>query len=147
MKTILWMLFVVVIVAALAMPLVAKSKEPAIEIRKLTPADDEVLEEWERVTAEPDVLGINAARLKRAKWNWQIFINAAEFVRRDPLASRMDADITAALKQVKGVTAVAREDTEVWVVQADASGEDLVRACAKALDKLAPEIRKHLETL
>jgi hypothetical protein len=45
MKTILWMLFVVVIVAALAMPLVAKAKEPAIEIRKLTPADDEVMEE------------------------------------------------------------------------------------------------------
>lgn len=145
MKTVIWIAVVLVIAAALAVPLLAKDKTSALEVRKITPEDSEVAEEWERVTSEPDVLGVNAARLKRAKWNWQIFINAAEFVRRDPLASRLDADITVALKKVKGVSAVAREDTEIWLVQGEAGGEDLIRASARALDALAPEIRKQLE--
>ncbi|RXK56672.1 hypothetical protein ESB00_12620 [Oleiharenicola lentus] len=145
MKAMFWIVVVLVVVAAIAVPLLAKDKPAPVEVRKITPEDSEVAEEWERVTAEPDVLGVNAARLKAAKWNWQIFINAAEFVRRDPLASCLDADITAALKKVKGVSAVSHDDREVWVVQAEAGGEDLVRACAGALDALAPEIRKQLE--
>jgi hypothetical protein len=144
---VLWIAVVLVVAIAIAVPLLAKDKPAAVEVRKITPEDSEVAEEWERVTAEPDVLGVNAARLTRAKWNWQIFINAAEFVRRDPLASRLDADITLALKKVKGVSAVAREDTEIWLVQGEAGGEDLVRACSQALDKMAPDIRKYIEDL
>ncbi len=147
MKAVLWIAVVLVVAAAIAVPLLAKEKTPPVEVRKITPEDNEVAEEWERVTSEPDVHGVSAGRLKRTKWNWQIFINSAEFVRGDPLASRLDADVTAALKKVKGVSAVVREDTEVWLLQGDASGEEIVRACAKALDTLAPEIRKHLEHL
>jgi hypothetical protein len=133
--------------AALAVSLIATEKKSAIEIRKITPADDEILEEWLRVTKEPDVLGVDASKGKHPRWRWQVFINAAEFVRKDPLAARLDRNITAALKGVAGVTAVAREDTEVWVLQGEANGEDLVRACAVALDQLAPEIRRYMADL
>lgn len=145
MKAVLWIALVLIVAAVIAVPLLAKDKTSGVEVRKITPEDSEIAEEWERVTNETDVLGVNAARLKGGKWNWQIFINAAEFVRRDPLYSRLDTDITAALKKVKGVIAVAHDDREVWLVQAEASGEDLVRACSEALDKLAPDIRKQIE--
>ncbi len=147
MKIFPWIILIVIAAALLLVPLLGKAKASPIEVRQITPEDGEILEEWIRVTAEKDVLGVNATR-SAGKWNWTIFISAAEFVRGDPLAARLDRDITAALSQVKGVTAVAREDTEVWLVQGQgAAGADLVRACGEALDRLAPEIRDHLKKL
>jgi len=144
MKPLHRIILIPIIAGLLVVPLVAKSKASAIEVRQITPADSEVLEEWVRVTTEEDVLGVDATR-SEGKWAWTVFICAAEFVREDPLASRLVADITAALKKVKGVTAVVREDTEVWLVQGHPTGTDLVRACSHALDRLAPDLRKDIE--
>lgn len=134
-------------VVALAASLLGNVVKPAIEVRKITPQDSEIVEEWERVTRERDIVGVSAAKLKRPKWNWQIFVNAAEFVRTEPLEGRLEREITAALRKVGGVSAVVREDREVWLVQGDTSGGNLVRACAVALDRLGPEIRQHMEDL
>jgi hypothetical protein len=38
------------------------------------------------------------------------------------------------------------EDREVWKLQGEPTGEELVRACALALDRLAPELRKQLKS-
>jgi hypothetical protein len=122
-------------------------KPTTLEIRKIAPLDSSIAEEWERVTTEEEVLGIGAARRKNSEWNWQIFVSAAEFVRKDPLASRLDTAITSALKKLKGVKAVVREDTEVWLVKGEVGGEELVRAGSTALDALAPELRKYLAEL
>jgi hypothetical protein len=115
-----------------------------IEVKKVKPADDEILEEWERVTDEPDVLGVEVARTKQARWTWQVFIHAAEFVRGGTAEARLEKAVTAALRGVPGVKAVIREDREVWRLEGTPKGEEVVRACATAIDALAPEIRKHL---
>ena len=146
MKTIAWTIIIAAI-GVLSSSLLGQEKKPAIEIRKIVPADSAIHEEWERVTAEVEILGVDAARVEQAGWNWQVFIYVAEFVRKDPLASRLQDRITSALKRVKGVKAVAREDTEVWLVRGQASGEELVRSCSIELDQLAPDLRKYLETL
>jgi hypothetical protein len=39
---------------------------------------------------------------------------------------------------------IAEEDREVWVVQGSASGEELVRAAARAVDGLADRLRVHV---
>ena len=147
MKTTYWIVIIVVVLAVLATALFGKEKKPSIEVRKITPEDSGVLEEWDRVTSDEDVLGVSAARLKRAKWNWQISISAAEFVRKDPLASRLQNAVMSALKKVKGVKSVVREDTEVWLVEGEASGEELVRACSGAVDELDADIRSYLKSL
>lgn len=144
MKPVYWIVLVVVVASLLVLPLFGKNKPSTVEVRQITPEDSSVLEEWIRVTNDEDILGVSAVRLDRAKWNWQLSVAAAEFVRREPLASRLDRDLTAALKKVKGVTGVAREDTEVWLVHGNPKGDDLVRACAQVLELLAPEIRQQL---
>jgi hypothetical protein len=146
MKTICWILLIAVSILGLRMGLFAQSKKP-IEVRKITPEDSSIVEEWERVTSDRDVLGVSAARSKRAKWNWQVTVNAAEFARKAPLEARLHEGILSALKKVKGVKAVVHEDREVWALEGEASGEELVRACAVVVDELADDLRKHLKSL
>jgi hypothetical protein len=124
----------------------AREKKP-VEVRKITTRENEATEAWEHVTDEPDIFGVSAAKRDRPIWQWQVGVAVAEFVRQEPLEGRLDRAITTALGKVKGATAVAREDREVWVVQGKVSGDDLVRACAAALDQLEPEIRQHLSDL
>lgn len=92
------------------------------------------MEGRERVTSEEGLLGVEVSRLEAAEPIWQIFIRAAEFVRKDPLESRLENAITIALKKVKGVKTVARQDRDVWLVHGNARGEDLVTGCSIALD-------------
>jgi hypothetical protein len=146
MKTIYWIALIAVSLVGLTTVLLAQSKKP-IEVRKITPEDSSVLEEWERVTSDQDVLGVSAARSRRAKWNWQVTVSAAEFARKAPLEARLQEGILSALKKVKGVKSVAHEDREVWAVEGEPSGEDLVRACAAVVDELADDLRKHLKSL
>ena len=129
---------------ALSIRLSGESNKSAIEVRRITPADSEISEEWVRVTTEEDILGIDATRSKRGLWKWNISIYAAEFVREDALANRLDKAVTSAIRSVLGVKLVAHEDREVWILQGDPKGDDLVRACAVAIDQLAPEIRKQI---
>jgi hypothetical protein len=118
-----------------------------IKVRKVEPADSGVLEQWERVTDEEEIFGVSASRTAQPKWKWQVFVAAAEFVREEPLESTLVERITSALKKVEGVKAVAHEDREVWIIEGDPSGEALVRAASTALDSLAPQLRKHMESL
>jgi hypothetical protein len=115
-------------------------KKP-IKVRKLTP------EEWERVTDEPDLFGVNAARMDHPTCHWQVGVAIAEFVRKEPLEGLLDQAITTALGKVQGARDVAREDREAWVVQGQVSGEALVRACAIALDQLEADLRQHMDNL
>jgi hypothetical protein len=145
MKTAYGIVIVVVLVVGLSSVLLAQGKKP-VEVRKVSPEDNTVLEEWERITVDHDVLGVSASRLKQAKWNWQITVSAAEFAKTPPLEPRLQEGILSALKKVKGVKSVAHEDREVWLVQGESSGEDLVRACSAVVDDLADDIRKSLKS-
>ena len=126
--------------------LLGQEKKTAIEVRKVASKDISAAEEWERVTTEVDVLGVSAVRGKQPNGSWRITVNAAEFVRKDPLESRLQNAIESALKKVNGVKRVAHEDREVWLVQGEASGDELVRSCSAAVNGLAEEIRKLLKS-
>jgi hypothetical protein len=83
MKITSWIVLIIVGAVLLAVSLRGKEKKPTIEVRKIIPEDNTVLEEWQRVTNEPDILGVEAAKMNGSKWKWQVFINAAEFVRKE----------------------------------------------------------------
>jgi hypothetical protein len=70
-----------------------------------------------------------------------------EFVREKPLEGDLRRAIASQLSSVAGVTAVAEEDREVWVVEGTPSGRDLVEAAGRALDSLAGRSRQHYEGL
>src|ERR1043165_3519702 len=109
MKPTYWIVGIAILLAGLSTVLLAQSKKP-IEVRKVVPEDSTVLEERERVTNDHDVLGVSAARSRRAKWNWQVTVSAGEFARKAPLEARLQEGILSALKKVNGVKSVAHED-------------------------------------
>ena len=117
-----------------------------IVVKQIQPLDEDIFEEWTRETDDEDILGVGASKIK-GEWTWQIFISVAEFIRSEPLESELDQSIYDALAAVPGVTAVVHEDREVWVIQGTPKGEDLVRACSKAVDRLSESNRKAIEAL
>ena len=117
-----------------------------IAVKQVQPEDDEILEEWIRVTDDEDILGVSATRIA-GEWPWSVSVSVAEFIRTDPLESELQQSIKNALTGVPGVTAVAHEDREVWIVQGSPKGKDLVRACSVALDRLSGATRKAVDEL
>ncbi len=114
-------------------------------VESVEPVDEEIDQEWSRATAEPDVRGVEAVHWKDAEdWPWQVTVGAHEFVRNGSLADLMDERIYAALAAVPRVAQVFREDTEMWIVDGDPSGAELVTAVAAVLDELQDDIRAHI---
>ena len=120
---------------------------PNIEIKQVKPKDEEVLEEWVRVTDEEHILGVCAIRFTNSEWPWQVSIYVAEYIRTEPLQSELQVAITNALNEIPGVEKAIQEDREVWVVQGNVSGDSLIRASAIALDHLAEAMRAAYATL
>ncbi len=105
--------------------------------------DEELDEEWIRETDEPEVRNVGAS-----KWpdgGWQVSVWVAEFVREEPLESRLRQLLAEKLRDVSGVTSVSEEDREVWHVEGSPNGAELVRAAAVAVDSLADEIRVQMD--
>lgn len=101
--------------------------------------DKDLDEEWIRETDEPEVRNVGAS-----KWpdeGWEVSIWAAEFVREEPLESRMRKLIADGLLAVSGVISVWEEDHETWHVTGSPTGADLTRAAAAVIDSLADDIR------
>lgn len=100
---------------------------------------------WHRLTEDEEVLGVSAG-WDGEEW-WTVYVSAAEFVREGAIEERLDAAVTAALREVADVAEVNRDDRETWVVSGaePMSGEALVGAVADVLDQLAPELREFLE--
>jgi hypothetical protein len=71
-------------------------------------------------------------------------VAAAEFIRNEPLESTFRARLDEELRAVAGVTGVAEEDREVWIVAGDPTGAALTRAAALVVDELASRIREEL---
>lgn len=104
-------------------------------------------EAWVREVDDQDVRGCGAGRFDAGPWTWQVFVNLAEFVREEPLESEMRRGVDAALRSVGGVTEVAEEDREVWIVQGDPDGRELVRSVGAFLDSIADRASAHLDQL
>jgi hypothetical protein len=114
---------------------------PAMEISHDTTASGE---EW--VTGQGDDARMVDV-LRTHQGFWSVSLAAAEFVRTEPLESRMREAVAAAIEAVPGVTEAWEEDREVWSVDGDPSGEALLRAVAVALEPLADDITAHIAGL
>jgi hypothetical protein len=110
--------------------------------------DEEILEEWSRVTDQHDLFGVGAVRTESdGPWQWTVLVSIMEFVREEPLESQLRTAIDAALRSVSGVTDVEEEDREVWIIDGTPIGPSLVEAVATAIDALAPEIAAYYNDL
>ena len=54
---------------------------------------------------------------------------------------------SSARLRAPGVTEVRREDTEVWWVTGDPSGQDLASRVVQVIDDRAEQLREHYESL
>jgi hypothetical protein len=81
-------------------------------------------EAWERLTDDPDVRGIETARVDEIG-GWQVTVWAMEFVRHDPLETDMRRRMATALRAVNGVATADEQDREVWFVTGTPSGKEL----------------------
>jgi hypothetical protein len=105
---------------------------------------DDADEAWERVTDDPDVLGVEATRFDEMG-GWQVTVAVMEFIREEPLEGELRRRIAAALQSVPGVETAEEEDREVWFVTGTPSGSALVRAAAGVADDLADRTRRYTE--
>ncbi len=106
------------------------------------------LQEWDRRTDDDDVRGVGALQLEAAgRWSWTVSVSAAAFLREEPLEGELRRAVAAAIESVPGVTEVAEEDREVWILSGDPSGEDLVRAVGNAVDEIAARTRAYIDSM
>jgi hypothetical protein len=113
-----------------------------IEVERIEPADEEIREEWSRITEDPDLLAVGAVCTGDDDWPWQVHVSVMEFVREEPLQSELEVAVVTALAAVPGVKEVAHEDRETWVLKGEADGPSLVRAASVVVDRFAPRTRK-----
>jgi hypothetical protein len=103
-------------------------------------------EGWQRLTDEPDIRGVEVIK-NEGLGSWSVTVWFVEFAREEPLESDIRRAVAAELRRVLGVTDVAEEDREVWVVSGSPSGELLARAAARAIDGLANRARAYYDSL
>ena len=105
--------------------------------------DDENVEEWERLSDEFDLRGVEAYLPEDD--DWRVVVAVAEFIREDPLEGELVNGVESALRSVSGVTNVWHEDREQWVAEGRPSGRELVAAVAAFLDAFAERARPSLQ--
>ena len=110
--------------------------------------NEDVSQAWVRGVDWDEITAVDANRLRdEPEWPWQVTVPVAEFIREDPLERDLFESVTTALQGVRGVREAAQEDREVWVVSGRANGRSLVAAVGKALDRLEPRLRQHVDSL
>lgn len=99
--------------------------------------DEELLEAWKRGCAgiEPSAQTVGASRWDWPEFAWSVSIALGEFVTDPADSEALHQVIVEALMAVPGVKEVGREDKEVWTVDGDPSGPDIVKAGAVAIDR------------
>ena len=108
--------------------------------------DVEGEEAWNRLSGEPHLFGVEAMRLADPP-GWQVSFWVLEYVREEPLESRLRSEIERHLRAVTGVLDVQEEDREVYWITGAVSGEQLAIAGAAAVDSLTDELRSHYNAL
>ena len=98
------------------------------DVQQVSPPGPE--EAWERLTDDPDVRGIETARVDEIG-GWQVTVWSMEFVRHDPLETDMRRRMATALRAVNGVATADEQDREVWFVTGTPSGKELTEAAAR----------------
>jgi hypothetical protein len=111
------------------------------DVRQVFPPDAD--EAWERLTDDPAVRGVEAARIDEIG-GWQVTVSVMEFLREDPLEAELRRRIAAALRAVDGVATADEQDREIWFVTGTPSGKALTQAAAQVIDDLADEARAYM---
>ena len=114
------------------------------EVQRIPSEEDDVDEVWSRLTDEPDIRGVEAARIDDID-GWLVEVSAQEFFRQDPLGLELRRRMAAALQAVGGVASVGEHDNESWFVTGTPSGEALTLAAAGVLDDLADRLREGMQ--
>ena len=113
------------------------------EIQQIEPLDQEITEEWVRLTDEPEIRGVEAFTADDID-GWIVAVLAQEYYRQDPLGVELRQRIQDALRAVEGVSDVREHDNEQWDVTGTPSGKALTRAAASVVDDMADRLRKGL---
>lgn len=110
--------------------------------------DEELAEAWTRDIADPKLRHVHGVEASKhgteVAWPWRLTVWVMEYVRDDQLQVELRNGIAAALRTVPGVTDVAGEDREVWVIAGSPSGAALVSAVAEVVDRFADRTREHV---
>jgi hypothetical protein len=101
--------------------------------------DESITEAWQRLTDEPDIRGVEAARWDDGQW--QVTIWAQEFFRTGSLGVELRQRLASELAAVEGVTSVGEWDNESWCVEGTPSGEELTSVAANVVDNMADRLR------
>lgn len=102
--------------------------------------NDGGIERWTRTSTDGDVSALGAS-VSSAPGNnvWLVFVNAAEFLRQEPLESEFRTAIVAALSAVRDVANVTEEDRETWLVYGG-SGRAILEGVSIAIDQMYPRV-------
>ncbi|MDO8361976.1 MAG: hypothetical protein Q7V88_03700 [Actinomycetota bacterium] len=91
------------------------------------------------------VLDIGVVRWETSgSWQWTIHSSAMEFVREDPLLSRVRRAMIDRVEALLGVIEVRDQDTETWIVDGAPSGSEVLVTAAEVIDDFALEIAEHV---
>ncbi|WP_413663588.1 hypothetical protein ACG1BZ_21365 [Microbulbifer sp. CNSA002] len=96
-------------------------------------------------SSKPQVSGVIASK-EDGEDEWYVFVNAAEFVRDEPLESKLRKVVHESLLNVNGVKSVEEADREEWLVMGNPDGKDLVRACINGLKSIESEIEVYINS-
>jgi hypothetical protein len=128
----------------------AESSPRTFEARRVPDdeRDEELAEAWTRDIADPHVRYVHGVEASKhgaeVAWPWRLTVWVMEYVRDDQLQVELRQAIGTALRKAPGVTGVAEEDREVWVVAGSPSGAALVSAVAEVVDRFADRTREHV---
>lgn len=116
------------------------------QVQQIMPEDEEITEEWVRLTDEPGIRGVGAFTGPEID-GWVVSIWAQEFFRQDSLGVELRQRMESVLRAVAGVTDVSEHDNEHWDVTGTPSGEALSRAAASVVDEMADRMRQSMGAL
>jgi hypothetical protein len=103
-------------------------------------------EAWNRLSGEPHLFGVETIRNDEPP-GWQVSFWVLEHVREERFESRLRSEIEGRLRAVAGVSEVGQDDREVYWVTGSASGEELTKAGAAAVDSLENDLRSEYGAL
>jgi hypothetical protein len=108
-----------------------------INVEKIEPADEEILEEWARILHKNHMQfhSVDAIRVADKAFPFYLSFGAGEFIREMPFVEALNEAIYDAIMSVSGVETAFHEDTETYVITGTPNGEALVYEVAKAIDQ------------
>ena len=111
----------------------------SVEIKQLSPVDDEIAEEWHRICESHliDIHGVYAAKWKEGEYRWELTFAAGEFIREEPFVQKLNEAVFSAISSVDGVKEAHAEDTEKYIIAGEIEGRDLINSVSLAIDEFA----------